>query len=141
MVTQTETAVRLVETRINRNYLFTDLDANRAYHAREGLHNVTVWLCEDLGCDTQKHSLLATLETANQGEYYFTDLEKGPPGLTGAVCYVVLVDANYEDLGACNVPARALRLATLSNAAAPDTNTGDFAFRQRAGFPGGHQSF
>jgi hypothetical protein len=120
--------------------VWCDSDGNSAYDPAEGMANITVWLHEDGNCDAQEGVLLTTTQTFGDGEYYFTDLNTGPPGSTTQFCYVVAVDSSDEDLGACNLPLTALKYGFLLNADGPHASTGDFAFNEPSE-PEGYRSF
>lgn len=121
--------------------VWCDFDGNSAYDLGEGMDDITVWLYEDPNCDRQEDALLGTLDTAGDGEYYFTDLNTGPPGSTNDVCYVVMVNAYDEDLGACTLPLADLVFGLLLNADAPNVDTGDFGFREGSGVPGPYRTY
>lgn len=121
--------------------VWCDFDGNHAYDPGEGMANITVWLHDDPNCDGQEDALLATLETIGDGQYYFTELNSGPPGSTTEFCDVVIVDAYDEDLGACNLPLTDLGFGFLLNADAPSANTGDFGFNEKPGRPHDYWSF
>ncbi len=120
--------------------VWCDSDGNTTYDPGEGMANVTVWLHEDENCDSVEGVLLATTETSGDGEYYFTDLNTGPPGSTTEFCYVVTVDSSDEDLGACNLPLTDLEYGFLLNANGPLVSTADFGFKE-SGIPEGYRVF
>jgi len=121
--------------------VWCDFDGNRSYDPGEGLANITLWLYEDPNCDSQEDALLGTLDTAGDGEYYFTDLNTGPPASTNDICYVVMVDAYDEDLGACTLPLTDLVFGFLLNADAPNVDAGHFGFREESSVPGPYRTY
>jgi hypothetical protein len=72
----------------------------------EGIASIDVTLFNDNGCDgTGDGAPIRVTETAGDGSYLFANL---PVALTGdtqnQTCYVVAVNAEDPDLGACSVP-------------------------------------
>ncbi|MGB3904863.1 MAG: SdrD B-like domain-containing protein [Anaerolineae bacterium] len=120
--------------------VWCDLDSNDAYDPGEGMANITVWLYDDPNCDDQEDVLLATTQTFGDGEYFFTDLNTGPPGPTTQLCYVVAVESSDEDLGACNSPLTELDYGFLLNADGPHASTADFGFKEPSE-PEGYRNF
>lgn len=96
-----------------------------------GLGGVTVDLYEDLGCDGfADGGVLSSLESGPDGNFVFGNL---PIGLNGfPLCYVVRVDGQDPDLGACVNPQTPLEYPVVLDDNVPTSMGNVFIFDQRA---------
>ena len=106
--------------------VWCDSDLNGAYDAGEGVAGVTVRLFRDPECDTVANALLATQDTAGDGQYLFSGLAVGPPG-GPPVCYVVRVQA--ADMGECDESITPTEYDVSLEANDPDELESDFGFQ------------
>lgn len=96
-----------------------------------GLGAVTVELYEDLGCDGfADGGLFSSQESGPDGNFVFGNL---PIGLNGfPLCYVVRVDGQDPDLGACVNPQTPIEYPVLLDENMPTSMGNVFIFDQRA---------
>ncbi|MEM9293854.1 MAG: SdrD B-like domain-containing protein [Acidobacteriota bacterium] len=102
---------------------------NGTFDAGEGLPDVTVTLFDDPDCDdVADGGAIGTMSTAGDGQYLFTGLPIGPPGIP--VCYVVQVDAADPDLGTCTIPITPVETSPDLDNDNPDDLDNDFGFEE-----------
>jgi hypothetical protein len=106
--------------------VWCDTNLNGAYNPGEGVAGVTVRLYDDPECDTMANALLATQDTAVDGQYLFSGLPVGPPG-GPPVCYVVRVQA--ADMGECDESITPSEYGVSLEANDPDQLDSDFGFQ------------
>ena len=106
--------------------VWCDTNLNGAYNPGEGVAGVTVRLLDDPECDTMANTLLATQDTAGDGQYLFSGLPVGPPG-GPPVCYVVRVQV--ADMGECDESITPTEYDVSLEANDPDELESDFGFQ------------
>lgn len=106
---------------------------NGTFDIGEGRNNIAVSIFTDSNCDGTADTgpALATVDTAGDGDYLFTNL---PVGTVGApVCYVTQVNSADPDLGLCNLPQTPASFAAQLSDVNPDDLTHDYYFAEPVG--------
>ena len=106
--------------------VWCDTNLNGAYNPGEGAAGVTVRLFDDPECDTIANSLVATQDTAADGQYLFSGLPVGSAG-GPPVCYVVRVQV--ADMGECDESITPIEYDVSLEANDPDQLDSDFGFQ------------
>ncbi|MEM7132622.1 MAG: SdrD B-like domain-containing protein [Chloroflexota bacterium] len=107
---------------------------NNTYQAGidQPLNNVGVNLFEDTNCDGTADGLaIASMDTANGGQYLFSNLEvmfAGDSNAANRTCYVTQVDVNDADLNSCNQPVTLTEQTTELRSNTPNDTDVDFGF-------------
>ena len=100
---------------------------NGTFDAGEGIAGVALQLFEDTDCDDIADGpVIATMDTAGDGQYLFADLPVG--GVGDPRCYAVTVDEADPDLGTCTLPLGPATLTPDLEVGATDSPDNDFGF-------------